>query len=211
MVVLQHKLWPEHRQRNFQFPLGRNRIHQAVQRGVAVRPQLRPLPLAIADSHCDEPCGRACVVVRLRPNSAEPNDIFHWNFVWEVPVGRGRQFAGHMNRLADGVLGGWLLSGLGTWQTGVPLTVTANSGTTASGATANRADRVGSGSLDTPTPQRWFDVTAYKLQLFIDASLARPVRQFGTTGVGTVYGPRLFSFDMTLQYLWHEATGEQLG
>jgi hypothetical protein len=133
------------------------------------------------------------------PNSAEPNDIFHWNFVWEAPVGRGRRFGAHMNRLADGVLGGWLLSGLGTWQTGVPLTVAANSGTTPSGATANRADRTGSGSIGTPTPQRWFDVTAYKLPPFIDASQARPVRQFGTTGVGTVYGPRLFSFDVTLQ------------
>jgi hypothetical protein len=104
-----------------------------------------------------------------------------------------------MNRLAEGVLGGWLLSGLGTWQSGLPLTVAANSGTTPSGATANRADRVGSGSLDTPTPQQWLDVTAYELPPYIDVSQARPVRQFGTTGVGTVYGPRLFSFDMTMQ------------
>jgi hypothetical protein len=133
------------------------------------------------------------------PNSAEPNDIFHWNFVWEAPVGRGHRFGSHMNRLAEGVLGGWLLSGLGTWQTGVPLTVAANSGITPSGATANRADRINSGGLDTPTPQQWFAVTAYKLPPYIDASQARPVRQFGTTGVGTVYGPRLFSFDMTMQ------------
>jgi hypothetical protein len=33
----------------------------------------------------------------------------------------------------------------------------------------------------------------------MDASQARPVRTFGTTGIGTVYGPRLFSFDTTLQ------------
>jgi hypothetical protein len=62
------------------------------------------------------------------PNSAEPNNIFHWSFVWEAPVGRGRRFGTQMNRFAEGVLGGWLLSGLGTWQTGVPLTVAANSG-----------------------------------------------------------------------------------
>jgi hypothetical protein len=133
------------------------------------------------------------------PNSAEPNDIVHWNFVWQAPVGKGRRFGAHMGRLADGFLGGWLLSGLGTWQTGQPLTVAANNGTTPSGATSNRADRVGSGSIATSTTQRWFDVTAYKLPAFIDAAQARPVRQFGSTGVGTVYGPRVFSYDMTLQ------------
>ena len=104
-----------------------------------------------------------------------------------------------MGRAADAILGGWLLSGLGTWQSGQPLTVTANNGTTPSGATSNRADRVANGSIDNPTTQRWLDVTAYRLPGFIDAAQARPVRQFGTTGIGTVYGPRLFSFDMTLQ------------
>jgi len=133
------------------------------------------------------------------PNSAEPNDILHWNFVWELPIGKGRRFAGHMNRAADAFLGGWMLAGLGTWQSGLPLSVAANNGTTPSGATSNRADRVGDGSIDTTTPQRWFDVTAYRLPAFIDAAQARPVRQFGSTGIGTVYGPRLFSFDMTLQ------------
>jgi hypothetical protein len=133
------------------------------------------------------------------PVSAQPNDIFHWNFVWEVPVGKGRHFASHMGGAANAILGGWLLSGLGTWQSGQALTVTANNGTTPSGATSNRADRPASGAIDNPTTQRWFDVTAYRLPAFIDAAQARPVRQFGTTGIGTVYGPRLFSFDMTLQ------------
>jgi hypothetical protein len=133
------------------------------------------------------------------PVSVQPNDIFHFNYVWEVPVGRGRRFAGQMGRAADAILGGWLLSGLGTWQSGQPLTVTANNGTTPSGATSNRADRLANGSIDNPTTQKWLDVTAYRLPGFIDASQARPVRQFGTTGIGTVYGPRLFSFDMTLQ------------
>ena len=129
----------------------------------------------------------------------QPNDVFHWNFVWDIPVGRGRRFASHLNKAADAVLGGWLLSGLGTWQSGLPLTVTAASGTSPSGATTNRANRVGSGGLSNPTPQKWFDVTAYQLPPYIDPSNARPVRQFGSAGIGTVYGARLFSFDTTLQ------------
>ena len=134
------------------------------------------------------------------PNSAQPYDILHWNYVWELPFGRGRRFGTGMNRIADAVVGGWLLSGLGTWQSGSPLTVTASGGgQSPTGATTNRADRVGSGSLDTPTPQRWFDTAAYRLPAYIDPSASRPTRQFGTAGIGTVFGPKLFSYDMTAQ------------
>jgi hypothetical protein len=133
------------------------------------------------------------------PVSAQPNDVFHWNYVWEIPVGKGRHFGSHMTGLVNELAGGWLLSGLGTWQGGVPLTVTAASGQTPSGAATNRADRIGSGSIASPTPQQWFAVADYRLPAAVDPNVSRPVRQFGTAGIGTAYGPRLFSYDMTLQ------------
>ena len=134
------------------------------------------------------------------PNSAQPYDILHWNYVWELPFGRGRRFGSGINRIAEAIAGGWLVSGLGTWQSGSPLSVTASGGgQSPTGATTNRADRIGSGSLDTSTPQRWFDTAAYRLPPYIDPSASRPTRQFGSAGIGTVYGPRLFSYDMTAQ------------
>ena len=42
------------------------------------------------------------------------------NFVLDLPVGRGRQFGGSMNRVVDGVIGGWRLTGLLRWRTGFP-------------------------------------------------------------------------------------------
>jgi hypothetical protein len=132
------------------------------------------------------------------PVSAQPNDVIHWNYVWELPFGRGRRLAGHLNPILEAVLGGWLLSGLGTWQSGLPLTITAASGQSSSGATTNRADRVGRGGIANPTPAQWFDTSAYRLPAFINPAAPRPTRQFGSAGVSTVYSPRFFTYDMTL-------------
>jgi len=43
-----------------------------------------------------------------------------WNttMVWEIPVGRGRQFGGSMNRILDAAVGGWQLSNILLVQTG---------------------------------------------------------------------------------------------
>ena len=43
---------------------------------------------------------------------------------WDVPLGRGRQFLTHANRLADAVLGGWDVTALGTYQSGAPIKFT---------------------------------------------------------------------------------------
>jgi hypothetical protein len=43
--------------------------------------------------------------------------------VYDVPFGKGRQFASHMNPVLDGILGGWELSGINTANTGLPVNV----------------------------------------------------------------------------------------
>lgn len=40
------------------------------------------------------------------------------SLVWEVPVGRGRQFGGGMNRFADALVGGWQISGINNMTSG---------------------------------------------------------------------------------------------
>ncbi|HTM52186.1 MAG TPA: hypothetical protein VL285_26000, partial [Bryobacteraceae bacterium] len=137
------------------------------------------------------------------PISAGPTDIFHWNYVYELPVGRGRRVGSGMNAVANAILGGWMLSGLGTWQSGSPLTITANSGQSPTGTATNRADRSKDGRLEHGGSRgenafQWFDTTAYALPGFVNATATRPTRQFGTAGVGTVIGPSFFTYDMTL-------------
>jgi hypothetical protein len=139
------------------------------------------------------------------PISAQPRNIFHWNYVYELPMGKGRRYGAHLNRVTDAVLGGWLLSGLGTWQSGQPLTITSGSGQSPTGAVGNRADRIADGVLDHGAQSRgeaafqWFDTTAYRQPIFLNASANRPTRAFGSAGIGTVVGPSFFTYDMTLQ------------
>lgn len=43
--------------------------------------------------------------------------------IYELPFGRGRQFGQHMNRILDGIVGGWKLNSFVTLQSGQPITV----------------------------------------------------------------------------------------
>jgi len=139
------------------------------------------------------------------PVAAQPRHIFHWNFVYELPYGAGRRWGGAAPRLVGAVLGGWQLSGIGTWQSGTPLTVTAGVGQSPTGAAANRADRVADGRRDHGGLSRgekalqWFDTLAYRVPGFVNPAAARPTRQFGTAGIGTVGGPSFFTFDAIAQ------------
>lgn len=52
-------------------------------------------------------------------------NVFKSNAIYELPFGHGRAMMKNANRLVDGVLGGWKLSGIFTYTSGVPFTVTA--------------------------------------------------------------------------------------
>jgi hypothetical protein len=45
------------------------------------------------------------------------------NAVYQLPFGRGKKFLGGMGRMANGILGGWSVSGLARWSTGYPFSL----------------------------------------------------------------------------------------
>jgi hypothetical protein len=47
--------------------------------------------------------------------------IINANGVWEFPFGRGRKFFSKINRAADAFLGGWQLTGIFRWNSGLPI------------------------------------------------------------------------------------------
>jgi hypothetical protein len=49
--------------------------------------------------------------------------IFNANWVYELPIGRGKHFLGGMGKLSNAVLGGWTISGLWRYSTGYPFTL----------------------------------------------------------------------------------------
>ncbi len=58
-------------------------------------------------------------------------DIFHFSGGYELPVGRGKALLGSANAFVNGVLGGWRTSWILTLQSGQPLTIGCNPGTSA--------------------------------------------------------------------------------
>ncbi|MGH9721716.1 MAG: carboxypeptidase-like regulatory domain-containing protein [Bryobacteraceae bacterium] len=45
------------------------------------------------------------------PNT--PKHQFRWNFIYDLPFGRGKKFAGSANKVLDKFIGGWQVAGLG--------------------------------------------------------------------------------------------------
>ncbi len=62
----------------------------------------------------------------LRPEDSyalsdfDSRHVVNANFLFDVPIGRGRKWFSGMNRLADGIVGGWALNGIFRWNTGIP-------------------------------------------------------------------------------------------
>ncbi len=49
--------------------------------------------------------------------------VLVFNYVYELPFGRGKHFLGDANKFADAVIGGWQVSGITNYSTGVPFSV----------------------------------------------------------------------------------------
>jgi hypothetical protein len=68
--------------------------------------------------------GSAFILNPLRPKdnrAVSDFDIAHIvnaNAIYQLPVGKGKMFAGGANRLVDGIIGGWQLTGIFRWNSG---------------------------------------------------------------------------------------------
>lgn len=82
---------------------------------------------------------------------------------YELPVGRERRFLTNAPAVIDGILGGWQLQGIYIWRSGRPFTPTISSDRANTGVGGQRPNRLGSGALDNPTVEAWFDKTAFSL------------------------------------------------
>jgi hypothetical protein len=113
---------------------------------------------------------------------------FLFTGIYELPVGKGRAFGNHLNTLANAVLGGWDVSTIALVESGTYQTPLIGRGFDQSnslpGQRFTRPDRIGDGNLSDPTPNRWYDITAF-------APVPAGAGRFGTSGVGILRGPGL--------------------
>ena len=82
--------------------------------------------------------------------------VFNLNNVYELPFGRGRKYLNAASRPVDAVLGGWQLSNIWLWESGIPFTPSYLDCGKDEDTGPCRATLVGSASVPNPGPQGWF-------------------------------------------------------
>jgi hypothetical protein len=118
------------------------------------------------------------------PANHDVTHVFTATWVYALPFARGSK------------LGGWQASGLLLARSGYPFTVfqSQNPSSTLTAAVPGqlyRPDRRGSGAVETPTVDRWFDTGAF-------ATTTEPTAAFGDAGRNILRGPGQFTIDVAL-------------
>lgn len=83
--------------------------------------------------------------------------------VYELPVGKGRKFAADMHPVANAVLGGWQISSIVRFGSGLPLQFTSPNQLANYGVQVQRPNvaDLKTAAVDSPTPDRWFNTAAF--------------------------------------------------
>jgi hypothetical protein len=102
---------------------------------------------------------------------------FTMAFSWEAP------------KRSNILLRGWQLSGTGIARTGLPFTPTVSNVNVNLGQ-ATRPNRVAKGTVSDPTPQQWYDVSAFP-------QVPTGAFAFGTSGRGILDGPGALSLNLS--------------
>jgi len=82
---------------------------------------------------------------------------------WELPVGRGKRFLGDTSGATQALLGGWQMQAILILRSGRPFTPTISADRANTGVGGQRPNRLGSGQVDNPTVEKWFDPAAFAL------------------------------------------------
>ena len=117
--------------------------------------------------------------------------VFQLGWVYELPVGKGKQFV-NGGGVASKVLGGWQLTGIESCYTGNPLTVTAN------GTSLNAFDETQTANQVLPNVQFIGGVGPGALYYNPNAFAAVNTASYGNVGRNTLRGPGVWNTDMSI-------------
>jgi hypothetical protein len=83
--------------------------------------------------------------------------------VYELPVGRGKKFGSDLPMVADALIGGWQVSGIVRFASGLPLGFTAPNTLSTYGFQIQRPNvtSLEDAAVDNPTPDNWFNRAAF--------------------------------------------------
>ena len=111
------------------------------------------------------------------------------DYVYELPFGRGKAWLNDGGALAA-ILGNWQFNGIARLLDGQPFTPQLAVFNAALGD-ASRPDRIGSGKLDNPTVERWFNLADFRI-------VPTGTGRFGTSGRNILTGPGRRQVDTSL-------------
>ena len=124
--------------------------------------------------------------------SFDRKHVFSFSYGYELPFGRNRQFASHINRLGELLIGGWQTNGIVSWTTGPPFNpIVGGDPAGIDGDGTLRPNRIANGNLPSSQQKisRWFDTSAF---------VAPPPYTFGNSGRDILIAPGYFDMDASL-------------
>jgi Carboxypeptidase regulatory-like domain/TonB dependent receptor len=120
------------------------------------------------------------------------------HYVYQLPIGRGREVGSTMGRLANAVLGGWELAGIASFKSGIPISI---SGSDISSYGGNpRPDVVANVHVPHPNINEWFNTAAFAYAPY--GTFGNAPRYFST-----LRGPRYQDWDTSLDKNWNLPAG----
>lgn len=126
-------------------------------------------------------------------NDQDRRHIMTFNSVYELPFGRGRKFMPDANSVVDTIFGGWQVSGIYSFSSGSPLSITAPGATLGNGRNS-RADVSGDPEGSNPSTAQWYNVSAFSV----------PAQYtFGNSSIGLLDGPGRHVMDVGLMKNLH--------
>ncbi len=113
-------------------------------------------------------------------------------YIYELPIGKGKKVGTNLNPVANAIIGGWQVSGVATFKSGFPISITTGDNNTNSFGGSQRPNLSGDPTLSGKSINEWFNTKAF----------TQPAPfTFGNAPryMGNVRSPGMEEFDIGLQ------------
>jgi hypothetical protein len=141
------------------------------------------------------------------PSDYDATHQINTNWVYDFPLGRGKQFGAQWNKAEDALLGGWQTSGLIRWTTGYPFSISTY-------AFATNYEQDGRAVLLGAAPQTGVSIQNGVPNVFKEGPAAVNAFRFAYPGESgqrnNLRGPGYFGVDMSLAKSWKLAESQAL-
>ena len=123
------------------------------------------------------------------PAAFDTPHLLAMSFGAELPFGRDKKYGSNMGTIANGFIGGWQAQSIVNYRSGLPFTPTVSRDVANTSAGGQRPNQIGSGKVEDPTLEEWFDTTAFAVPADFN---------YGNTQRGILRGDHQWNVDFSL-------------